>query len=180
MINEPAGAYFPLSQAAQLLGVSVVTLRRRIKRGELDARQVSTQHGMAWEVWIDQPLRMITQDQGHRETEGDYAQSSAQGHQPSSAQGALPDQALLTLTRLLERAMDERAAVLAENRQLAAELSEARATIRALQSPAHPSETATPHQSAQEGHQTASVAGVVSDDLVKPSTPSRRAWWRFW
>jgi len=180
MISETAGAYYPLPQAAKLLGVSVVTLRRRIKRGQLDARQVSTQHGMAWEVWVDEPLRLITQDQGGPGGQGDYAQSSAQGHHPSSAQGGLPDQTVLILTRLLQRATDERDAVLAENRQLATELNEARATIRALQSPAQPSETATPHQSAQEGQQGGSVAGVVSDDLVRPSAPPRKAWWRFW
>jgi len=35
-------------------------------------------------------------------------------------------------------------------------------------------------ESAQEGQQGASVAGMVSDDLVRPPAAPRKAWWRFW
>jgi excisionase family DNA binding protein len=39
-----------LAEAAARLGVSTDTVRRRIKRGELGARQVQTKFGPAWEV----------------------------------------------------------------------------------------------------------------------------------
>jgi excisionase family DNA binding protein len=34
-----------LSEAAQALGVSIITIRRRIKRGELRGRRLSTPQG---------------------------------------------------------------------------------------------------------------------------------------
>jgi len=53
--------------------------------------------------------------------------------------------------------------------------------IRALTAPAEASTEGYASESAQEGQQTASVAGVaVEDDLVQPSAPRRKAWWRFW
>lgn len=41
-----------IAQAAAQLGVSVDTVRRRIRRGELDAQQVPTQRGPAWRVTL--------------------------------------------------------------------------------------------------------------------------------
>jgi excisionase family DNA binding protein len=41
-----------LAEAAARLGVSVDTVRRRIKRGELGARQVQTKFGPMWEVLL--------------------------------------------------------------------------------------------------------------------------------
>lgn len=42
-----------LSEAAQYWGLSVDTVRRRVKRGELDARRVATKHGPAYQVRLD-------------------------------------------------------------------------------------------------------------------------------
>ncbi len=39
------GAWVTLTEAAPILGVSVDTVRRRLKRGEVQARLVHTQHG---------------------------------------------------------------------------------------------------------------------------------------
>ena len=47
-----AGAWLPLAEAARQLGVSAKTVRRRLKAGELAARQVATAHGPAYEVWV--------------------------------------------------------------------------------------------------------------------------------
>ena len=44
--------WYTLAEAAPILGVSVDTVRRRVKRGQLEARQVHTQHGPTWEVFI--------------------------------------------------------------------------------------------------------------------------------
>src|SRR5690349_16580483 len=41
-----------IAQAAEVLGVSVDTVRRRLRRGELHGRQVPTQRGPAWRVRI--------------------------------------------------------------------------------------------------------------------------------
>ena len=44
--------WYTLAEAAPILGVSVDTVRRRVKRGQLEARQVHTQHGPMWEVFL--------------------------------------------------------------------------------------------------------------------------------
>ena len=44
--------WYTIAEAAPVLGVSVDTVRRRLKRGELEARQVHTQHGPTWEVCL--------------------------------------------------------------------------------------------------------------------------------
>jgi hypothetical protein len=42
--------WYTLAEAAPVLGVSVDTVRRRLKRGQIEGRQVHTQHGPTWEV----------------------------------------------------------------------------------------------------------------------------------
>lgn len=42
--------WLSLAEAAAALGVSEKTVRRRAKAGQVEARQVSTQHGPAWQV----------------------------------------------------------------------------------------------------------------------------------
>jgi AraC-like DNA-binding protein len=49
--DDQAGEWLPLAEAAAHIGVSVKTVRRRLKAGELTSRQVATQHGQAYEVW---------------------------------------------------------------------------------------------------------------------------------
>ena len=44
--------WYTIAEAAPILGVSVDTVRRRVKRGQLEARQVRTQHGPTWEVCL--------------------------------------------------------------------------------------------------------------------------------
>ena len=44
--------WYTIAEAAPLLGVSVDTVRRRVKRGQLESRQVRTQHGPTWEVCL--------------------------------------------------------------------------------------------------------------------------------
>jgi hypothetical protein len=46
------GEWLALSQASPRLGLSVQTLRRRIKDKQIQARQVTTPFGTMWEVWI--------------------------------------------------------------------------------------------------------------------------------
>src|SRR5215210_7756285 len=50
-MSEP-GEWLPLSSASEKLGVSVQTLRRRIKDKQIEARQATTPFGFAWEVLI--------------------------------------------------------------------------------------------------------------------------------
>lgn len=53
MVSDQAGGWLSLRDGALHLNVSEKTLRRRVKAGTVQARQVPTQHGQAWEVWVD-------------------------------------------------------------------------------------------------------------------------------
>ncbi len=47
------GRWVTLPEAASLLGVSIITLRRSLKRGLLDGQLIVTKYGPTWLVWID-------------------------------------------------------------------------------------------------------------------------------
>lgn len=55
MLAAVDGEYVKLADAATRLGISVDTIRRRIKRGELDAVQMPARSGAAWYIWFDGP-----------------------------------------------------------------------------------------------------------------------------
>lgn len=57
MLAAVDGEYVKLADAAVRLGLSVDTLRRRIKRGELEAVQMASRTGAAWYIWFDGPQR---------------------------------------------------------------------------------------------------------------------------
>jgi hypothetical protein len=47
-----SGEWVGLGEAGRRLGFSEKTARRRVKAGQLQGRQVSTQHGPTWQVWV--------------------------------------------------------------------------------------------------------------------------------
>lgn len=47
-MHEDEGRWGTASEAAQAFGVSVDTIRRRMKRGELDTRREQTPQGFRW------------------------------------------------------------------------------------------------------------------------------------
>jgi hypothetical protein len=51
---EDHGQWASLGQAAFYLGLSVDTLRRRVKSGALESRKVPTRHGPTWQVRLDE------------------------------------------------------------------------------------------------------------------------------
>jgi excisionase family DNA binding protein len=48
--GRDAAEWLTLAEAASRLDVSIYTVRRQVKRGELQAEQVATPHGRAWRV----------------------------------------------------------------------------------------------------------------------------------
>ena len=52
-VDTLEGGWLPVAQAAVQLSVSKHAVRRRIQWGELQARQVRTRYGLAWEVRLD-------------------------------------------------------------------------------------------------------------------------------
>jgi hypothetical protein len=78
--------YAPLTEVAAAYGVSVDTIRRRLKRGELDARKETTPQGFRWVAALP----------AHAQTVGERAVVAE--HEAGAAQGEL----VATLQRELE------------------------------------------------------------------------------
>jgi len=154
-----------LREAATRLGISERTVRRRLHRGELEGRQVPTPQGPAWRIRLD-TLPPLTH--GHDGVRADGADLAAALRIIGEQQTQLREQA----QQLLQLA--------GQVGYVQAQLQQRDEQLKALTAPTEASTAAHAPESAQEGHQTASVAGVVSDDLATPAAAPRKAWWRFW
>src|SRR5262252_587846 len=51
--QSSSSTWLTIAEAAAALGVSVDTVRRRLKRGELQAQQMPTERGPVWRVALD-------------------------------------------------------------------------------------------------------------------------------
>jgi len=156
------GAWLRLAEAAERLGVSVDTLRRRVRAGAVRSRQVPTRHGPAYEVWTTAPEPLEARPLGVVHRGG--AQSANPGGAQADALVLLMRDLMADNQRLLERALtaEARLVALAAAGQTAALETSAPAT--------------GPPQSAQEGQQGAVARVVALDDQEAP----RRPWWAFW
>jgi hypothetical protein len=119
--------WLTLAEAARALGVSVDTMRRRLKRGEVEHRQASTRYGRTWQVRLGRA-------RGDLPTVGEAPTQPAEGH-------------LVTeLLHLIERLQADYRAAAERHEQtvmelsgrigyLRAELAGARERILALEAP---------------------------------------------
>jgi hypothetical protein len=138
-----------LAEAATLLGVSVYTVRRRMKRGELHAKQVLTRHGLAWHVRLsDLP--------GVAPAGGDELRQDAQGP------------AMVELIRVVERLQEENRNLAGQVGYYQAKLQDAEHRLLALEAPVDRPE------SPPDARETASPGGVALEPSRAPSAP----WWR--
>lgn len=103
--------YAPLTEVAAAYGVSVDTIRRRLRRGELDARKETTPQGFRWVVALPGPAQTI----GARAAVARYEAGAAQGELVATLQRELElrNQEIARLhevvehqARALERAVD--------------------------------------------------------------------------
>jgi len=187
--QEPAGGWLTIAEAAAALGVSVDTVRRRVRRGELAAEQVQTERGPVWRLSVHAvPSVLSTPSTSVPGTPSSNGHSTL-GTPGSAAEHAMHDQPLrpelLKALELLERAQVEvvakaeaaamwqtRAELLAvQLQQRDRELADAREELRALQAPrpADPTPDALQRDS----------QGVPVDTTQQPAAP-KRPWWRFW
>ena len=60
---DTQGEWVSLVEGSQRLGISIQTLRRKVKKGEVEARQVTTSHGLAWQI------KLLRDDNGHSKVE---------------------------------------------------------------------------------------------------------------
>lgn len=94
--NPGTDEWVGLVEAAARLGMSVDTVRRRVKRGELDGRKLHTQQGFKWQVRLGTPPTQPMQDAGPAEQAEPRAIVSDQARQQLEA---IRDEWLLPLVR---------------------------------------------------------------------------------
>ena len=177
--THATNGWIGLAEAAQLLGISLDAMRRRVRRGEYQRRQVRTRHGLAWQVRLD----------GGAHPEPTVAPTDAPRVAPTVEPAATVDAAvgeLVAYLRERDQARDqelerarrdaqakaEAAALwMARAELLAAQLQQAQDRIRALEAPREP----TPAEI---------VPGGPTDGLTVETAeglaPPKRPWWRFW
>jgi excisionase family DNA binding protein len=123
--------WYTIAEAAPVLGVSVDTVRRRLKRGELEARQVHTQHGPTWEVCL-----------GIASTEHqDAVQGSANGAQGYAEGVAGPG--MVQLVALVDRLQQENRVLAGQVGFLTAQLSVAEDRLALAAAPQLPPDAPT-------------------------------------
>ena len=163
------GRWFTIAEAAPLLGVSVDTVRRRLKRGEIEARQVHTQHGPTWEVCLG------------------TVQGVPAGEPGQDAQGAAEGSAMLEALRLIGRLQEENRDLAGQLGYVRAQLAAAEDRVRALEAPRLPqdapvSATAS-NLTARDDEPTTEPSEPSSPPVPAPIPPSpngSRPWWRRW
>jgi hypothetical protein len=196
--HDPGGApsqgeWLGLAEAAERLGCSVDTLRRRIKRREVDARQVTTKHGPAWQLRLGpRGVQTVgttvgatggTAAQGPQAAEGQHAQgrhadgvqeggheaepAAEGGHEaePAAEGGQAPgqDPLGLELVRLVDRLQRENLFLAGQVGFLQAKLQTAEETIRLLEAPRAPA-TAPPEASTGGGEAAAVPAAPAAPE----------------
>jgi hypothetical protein len=155
-IDSPAGQWLSLTEASTALSVSVKTVRRRVHAGTLQSRQVGTQHGPAYEVWLP-----TVSPNGHSTFQGSLGQGThGQGNHAAT---------MLELVHLVGRLQTELVA-----KAEAAAMWQERCRVLEDRLQALPAPT-TP----QDTPQRESDAAVVVR-TEETSKPEKRPWWRFW
>ena len=157
---ERDGTWATLAEAASLLGCSVDTVRRRIRRGELHAMQDAGRHGPTWRVLLGATPSAVP-------TLGSTPSTTPSTGEESSV--------LLEALRMLD-------AMRQENRDLAGQVGYLQArvqmqgeTIRALQAP----------HVAAESPGASDLTAETPDPDPEPfpapvPPPPNVAWWRRW
>jgi hypothetical protein len=73
--SDPGAGWLSLAAAAEQMGVSRDALRRRIRRGTIPARQVTTRYGPTYEVQLADVTASVAD--AARQTDGHYAGTTA-------------------------------------------------------------------------------------------------------
>jgi excisionase family DNA binding protein len=147
-----------IAEAASQLGCSVDTIRRRIRRGELDAQQVPTQHGPAWRIM----LGMLP------------------GTVPTVVGSTLGSAAMHVEAPLLAQLLADAQAELVRKAEAAA-MWQARAEMLAGQVERLQLALEAPKPDSPEiAPQRDSEASAVATTQPSSETAKRAPWWRFW
>ena len=164
MVEEQEEAvWLSLNEAASLLGVSTDTVRRRMKRGEFQSRQIPTPHGPAYQVRLEAPARQAA-------TPAATVAATVEIEPKQEGQEAAGSPALVEMVRLMEKLQEENirlqlkaeSAAMWQGRAevLMLQLGQAQETIKMLEAP-------------KEELVEEIKPEVANEDEAKP-------WWKFW
>ena len=121
--EQPPVQALSIPEAAHALGVSLITIRRRIKRGELRGQRLKTPQGFEWRVIL--PVQVVERNQdGKSQATPPASQASDQTATQSHEQA--------TDQRLIEALQDHNATLQAEVAGLQTELDARRREVQAL------------------------------------------------
>jgi hypothetical protein len=137
--------WLTLPEAAAKLGIAVITLRRRLKEGAYEAKQVPGPHGPQWMIRLinvkPEPTRMIVA--AHQiDQAGDQSEQGQTDQADKPDQGAGDQAALLESLKLIRELQVENRSLAgqvgflqAQLIQSQGQLEQAHQTIRALEAP---------------------------------------------
>ncbi len=111
-----------IEQAASALGVSVMTVRRQIKRGHLKAQMVQGKFGPEWRVYLGQPYTSPSPAGDGLSNDLYTAEHSLSAAQTIAQES--PDQAMLTLLQMFRDLQVDARRVQEANRKLHEERAE--------------------------------------------------------
>jgi hypothetical protein len=156
--TEQGGVWLTLREASVHLGISEKTARRRVKLGTLTGRQIPTQHGPTWQVWVPQGV-------------------DAAGRVDSTGTQAATMLELVRLVGELQAKAEASAMWQARAELFAHQLDAAQQTIRALQAPETP---IARNLGAIDETPPSEPSGPPSPAPMPPSPngSARASWWR--
>lgn len=165
-----------LAQAAQLLGVSVPTVRRRVKQGSLPARKVDGPNGPEYRVLLEQGAQHPTVVNG-------AVAHPVNGHRAQRQGGRRdhPDERvdLSSLTALVDKLTQQNLEMAGRLGFLQAQLQAKDEQIRALTAPREPEAEEVAERAELVETIKAKLIGMDEarlDVTVRPPRP----WWKFW
>jgi hypothetical protein len=131
---EGPGASYSLQDAAVLLGVSINTLRKRIRAGQVQAERVQRPQGYVWQVYVEtlQPPDSPGSDPPSQEAPS-RLQQPPQALMQAEAMAAYTRSLLEPLVATIERQADQLVSQAETIGSLRADLAVARAAISSLE-----------------------------------------------
>jgi hypothetical protein len=159
--GEQGGAWLTLREASAQLGISEKTARRRVKLGTLKGRQVPTQHGPTWQVWIPDGV-------------------DAAGRVGSTGTQAATMLELVRLVGELQAKAEASAMWQARAELLAHQLDAAQQTIRALEAPKSQESAVASNLGPIEPDPPREPSVPLSPAPMPPTSNGKVPWWRRW
>jgi hypothetical protein len=196
-----------IAEAAKRLGLSPDRVRRRLKAGEFQARQVASRYGPTWEIRLRDLTQRDSSSPGAAPTAAPRV-AAAPGVTPSLAKDEETNDegpAAVELVRLVRHQQDQLTQLAGQVGFLQAQLQQAQETLRLLQAPLDEAVSDEAETKTEESGQTvvmaeemgrlkaeleqarqrvaefeAVTAQLEREQEVAAAEAARRPWWRFW